>query len=83
MLCRKKQLHKRVLLNLGNRSSGCAISFHTDLSCISIEHHDAKFLWADTAEEDVKRMVGGDDAVEEGNSLLAGVARTPPVILRT
>lgn len=72
-----------MLLNLGNRSSGCVISLHTHLSWISIEHHEAKFLWADTAEEDVKRMVGGYDAVEERHSLLAGVACTPPVILRT
>lgn len=72
-----------MLLNLGSRSSRCVLCLHTDLSWISIEHHEAKFLRADTAEEDIKWMVGGYDAVEERHSLLAGVACTPPVILRT
>lgn len=76
-----------VLLKHRNKSDieskAALFSLHTDLSWISIEHHEAKFLRADAAEKDVKRTVGGDDAVEERHSLLAGVACTPPVILRT
>lgn len=55
----------------------------TDLRWISVQHHEAKLLRADAAEVDVVGATGGDDAVEERHSLLAGVARTPTVILRT
>lgn len=55
----------------------------TDLGRIGVEHHEAKFLGADAAEEDVYGAAGGHDAVEERHSPLAGVARTPAVILRT
>lgn len=55
----------------------------TDLRWMSVQHHEAKLLRADAAEVDVVGATGGDDAVEERHSLLAGVARTPAVILRT
>lgn len=59
------------------------VVFCTDLRWIGVEHHEAKFLRADAAEVDVEGATGGHDAVEERHSLLAGVARTPTVILRT
>lgn len=46
------------------QSKAALFSLNTDFSWVSIEHHESKFLWADAAEEDVKRMVGGYDAVE-------------------
>lgn len=53
-----------------------------DLRWIGVKHHEAKFLRADAAEEDVEGVTSGHDAVEERHSLLAGVARTPALILR-
>lgn len=58
-------------------------SLCTDLRWIGIKHHKAKFLGADAAEEDVEGVTGGHKAVEERHPLLAGVARTPTVVLRT
>lgn len=54
-----------------------------DLRWIRVEHHEAKLLRADAREIDVKGVTSGYDTVEEGKSPLAGVARTPTVILRT
>lgn len=55
----------------------------THLSWISVKHHEAKFLRADAVEVNIEGAVDGHDAVEEGYSLLAGVACTPAMILRT
>lgn len=59
------------------RSSGSC----TDVGGVGVEYHEAKLLRADAAEEDVEGVLGGHDAVEEGDPLLAGVARTPAVVL--
>lgn len=55
----------------------------TDLRRIRVEHHEAKLLRADACEVNIKGVTGGYDAVEQRKSPLAGVARTPTVILRT
>lgn len=67
-----------------NTWSGAVFSrLCTDLRFISVQHHEAKFLRADAGEVDIEGVTGGHDAVEERQPLLAGVARTPAVILRT
>lgn len=52
-----------------------------DLGGAGVQHHEAELLWADAGEEHVKRVTCGYDAVEQGHSLLAGVACAPAVIL--
>lgn len=65
------------------KASGVAEGVKTDLRGVGVEHHEAKFLRADAGEEDVDSVTGGHNGVEEGNSPLTGVTRTPAVILRT
>lgn len=55
----------------------------TDVGGVGVEHHESKLLGADATEEDVEGVLGGHDAVEEGDPLLAGVASTPAVVLGT
>lgn len=55
----------------------------TDLRWVGVEHHETEFLWADAGEVDIEGVTGGHDAVEQRQSLLAGVACTPTMILRT